>query len=37
MELTPAGAAGNCTAGGIYYVAKNASQQVFTVTEQNGT
>jgi hypothetical protein len=31
-----AGGAGNCTAGGTYYVAKNASQQVFTVTEQNG-
>jgi hypothetical protein len=37
VSCGPAGAAGNCTAGGIYYVAKNASQQVFTVTEQNGT
>ena len=32
-----AGGAGNCTAAGTYSVAKNASQQVFAVTEQNGT
>jgi hypothetical protein len=37
VSCGPAGSAGNCTAGGIYSVAKNASQQVFTVTEQNGT
>ena len=32
-----AGGAGNCTAGGTYFRAKDASQQAFTVTEQNGT
>ena len=32
-----AGGAGNCTAAGTYFVAKNASQHVFAVTEQNGT
>ncbi len=37
VSCGPAGSAGNCTAGGSYYVAKNASQQVFTVTERNGT
>jgi len=37
VSCGPAGGAGNCTAGGTYYVAKNASQQAFTVTEQNGT
>ena len=32
-----AGSAGNCTAAGTYFVAKNASQHAFAVTEQNGT
>ena len=32
-----AGGAGNCTAAGTYSAAKNASQHVFAVTEQNGT
>jgi hypothetical protein len=31
-----AGGAGNCTAGGTYFRAKDASQQAFTVTELNG-
>jgi hypothetical protein len=31
-----AGGAGNCTAAGTYYRAKDASQQGFTVTEVNG-
>ena len=37
VSCGPAGGAGNCTAGGSYYVAKNASRQAFTVTEKNGT
>ena len=32
-----AGSAGNCTAGGTYVRAKDASQHAFAVTEQNGT
>jgi hypothetical protein len=36
VSCGPAGAAGNCTAGGTYDRAKDASQQAFTVTEQNG-
>src|ERR1700722_11832014 len=37
VSCGPAGAAGNCTAGGTYDRATDASQQAFTVTELNGT
>ena len=37
VSCGPAGAAGNCTAGGIYYLGPGGGQQAFTVTEQNGT
>ena len=36
VSCGPAGAVGNCTAGGTYGRAKDASQQAFTVTELNG-
>jgi hypothetical protein len=37
VSCGPAGAAGNCTAGGVYYRGPGGGQQAFVVTEQNGT